>query len=62
MRRAVVDRRTAETRVKVRFAIEGRGRYRIATGVRFLDHMLELFARHGGFDLELEAAGDLDVD
>lgn len=62
MRRAVIDRRTAETRVKVRFVIEGRGKYRVATGVRFLDHMLELVARHGGFDLDLQAVGDLDVD
>jgi imidazoleglycerol-phosphate dehydratase len=57
-----VDRRTAETRVKVRLALDGRGRYRVRTGVRFLDHMLELVARHGGFDLDLEADGDLDVD
>ncbi len=42
--------------------IEGRGRYDIATGIRFLDHMLELFTRHGGFDLKLRAEGDLDVD
>jgi len=62
VRRAVIDRRTTETRVRVRLTIEGRGRYRIATGIRFLDHMLELVARHGGFDLDLQAAGDLDVD
>lgn len=62
MRRAVVDRRTAETRVKVRLALEGKGRYRVSTGIRFLDHMLELTARHGGFDLKMEATGDLDVD
>ena len=62
MRRAVVDRRTTETRVRVRLTLEGRGRYRIATGIRFLDHMLELFARHGGFNLKIEATGDLDVD
>jgi len=62
VRRGVVDRRTAETRVKVRLALDGRGRYRVRTGVRFLDHMLELVARHGGFDLDLEADGDLDVD
>jgi imidazoleglycerol-phosphate dehydratase len=42
--------------------IEGRGRYKISTGIRFFDHMLELFAHHGGFDLQLEAKGDLDVD
>lgn len=62
MRRAAIDRRTAETRVKVRFVVEGRGRYRVSTGVRFLDHMLELVTRHGGFDLDLQAVGDLDVD
>ena len=62
MRRALTDRRTAETRIKVRLVLEGRGRYRIATGIRFLDHMLELVARHGGFDLHIDADGDLDVD
>jgi imidazoleglycerol-phosphate dehydratase len=62
MRRAVVDRRTTETRVRVRLTLEGRGRYQIATGIRFLDHMLELVARHGGFDLDVQADGDLDVD
>ncbi|HET9370514.1 MAG TPA: imidazoleglycerol-phosphate dehydratase HisB [Vicinamibacterales bacterium] len=62
MRRARIDRRTAETRVRVRLQVEGRGRYDIATGLRFLDHMLETTARHGGFDLEIAADGDLDVD
>jgi imidazoleglycerol-phosphate dehydratase len=62
VRRARTDRRTAETRVRVRLQLEGRGRYRIATGLRFLDHMLETTARHGGFDLALETNGDLDVD
>jgi imidazoleglycerol-phosphate dehydratase len=62
VRRALNDRRTAETRIKVRLVLEGRGRYRIATGIRFLDHMLELVARHGGFDLSIDATGDLDVD
>jgi imidazoleglycerol-phosphate dehydratase len=62
MRRARVNRDTRETRIAVRFVIEGRGRARVATGIRFLDHMLELVARHGGFDLDIEAAGDLDVD
>ena len=62
MRRARVDRRTAETRVSVRLTVEGRGRYQVATGIRFLDHMLELVARHGAFDLEVLAQGDLDVD
>ena len=62
MRRARIDRRTTETRVRVRLALEGRGRYDVHTGVRFLDHMLDLVARHGGFDLAVEARGDLDVD
>lgn len=62
MRRALIDRRTRETRLRVRIAIEGKGRYDIRTGIRFLDHMLELVARHGAFDLEIRADGDLDVD
>lgn len=62
MRRAVIDRRTAETRVEVRLALDGKGRYANRTGIRFLDHMLDLVARHGGFDLQVKAAGDLDVD
>ena len=62
MRTASVQRDTKETRIRGRLKIEGRGRYQISTGVRFLDHMLELFARHGGFDLELRAQGDLEVD
>ncbi len=62
MRRATIDRRTTETRIRLTLAIDGRGRYEVSTGIRFFDHMLELFARHGGFDLTLEAAGDLDVD
>ena len=62
MRRSVVDRRTNETQIAVRLALEGRGRYAIRTGIRFLDHMLELVARHGGFDLQIDAGGDLDVD
>jgi len=62
VRHARVDRRTAETRVRVKLTIEGRGRYRVSTGLRFFDHMLELVARHGGFDLQIDAKGDLDVD
>ena len=62
MRRSVIDRRTRETSIRVRLALDGRGRYAITTGIRFLDHMLELVARHGGFDLEIDASGDLDVD
>jgi imidazoleglycerol-phosphate dehydratase len=62
VRRAVIDRKTRETRIAVRLDLDGRGRYEIATGIRFLDHMLELVARHGAFDLTLRADGDLDVD
>lgn len=62
MRRAVIDRRTTETRIQLGLTLEGRGRYEVRTGIRFLDHMLELFARHGGFDLRIAAEGDLDVD
>ena len=62
MRRALIDRRTAETRITVRIGLEGHGRYHVSTGIRFLDHMLELVARHGGFDLRIDASGDLDVD
>jgi imidazoleglycerol-phosphate dehydratase len=62
MRSAAVVRNTTETQISGRLRIEGRGRYDIRTGVRFLDHMLELFTRHGGFDLTLHAEGDLDVD
>jgi imidazoleglycerol-phosphate dehydratase len=62
MRRAAIERNTKETQIRGRLAIEGRGRYEISTGIRFFDHMLELFAKHGGFDLTLHAAGDLDVD
>src|SRR5512135_62787 len=62
MRTASIRRNTKETRIDGELRIEGRGRYEISTGIRFLDHMLELFAKHGGFDLKLVAAGDLDVD
>jgi imidazoleglycerol-phosphate dehydratase len=62
MRSASIVRNTNETRIKGKLRLEGRGHYQIRTGVRFLDHMLELFARHGGFDLVMQAAGDLDVD
>ena len=61
-RRAAIDRRTTETQIALKIAIDGRGRYQVRTGLRFLDHMLELFARHGGFDLTIAASGDLDVD
>ena len=62
MREASIERNTKETQISGRLCIEGEGRYEISTGIRFLDHMLELFSKHGGFDLELNARGDLDVD
>jgi imidazoleglycerol-phosphate dehydratase len=62
MRNASIERNTKETRISGTLRLEGRGRYEISTGIRFLDHMLELFAKHGGFDLNLRADGDLDVD
>ena len=62
MRRAVIERDTRETSIRVKLAIEGRGRYDVSTGIRFFDHMLELVTRHGAFDLTLHARGDLDVD
>jgi imidazoleglycerol-phosphate dehydratase len=62
MRSASVSRNTKETAINGKLHIEGRGRYDISTGIRFLDHMLELFTKHGGFDLSLHANGDLDVD
>ena len=62
MRRAVIDRQTAETSIAIRLTLDGKGRHDIRTGIRFLDHMLQLVARHGGFDLKIDASGDLDVD
>jgi imidazoleglycerol-phosphate dehydratase len=62
VRNAAIERITKETQIRGRLEIDGTGRYEISTGIRFFDHMLELFTRHGGFDLELNAKGDLDVD
>ena len=62
MRRALIERRTTETQIALGLGLDGKGRYQVRTGIRFLDHMLELFARHGAFDLTINAAGDLDVD
>src|SRR5881396_1201532 len=62
MRRALVNRQTTETSIALAITLDGKGRYRVRTGIRFLDHMLELVARHGAFDLRIEADGDLDVD
>ena len=61
-RSAAFDRRTTETQITGRLVLDGEGRYDVRTGIRFFDHMLELFSRHGGFDLALDAVGDLDVD
>lgn len=62
MRTAKLHRSTTETDIHLALTIEGKGRYEVSTGIRFLDHMLELFTRHGAFDLKLKAKGDLDVD
>ena len=62
MRQASIERNTKETQISGSLAIEGTGIYDISTGVRFLDHMLELFSKHGAFDLTIHAKGDLDVD
>jgi len=61
-RKASVERVTKETQIRGSLVIDGQGTYQISTGIRFFDHMLELFAKHGGFDLKLKATGDLDVD
>lgn len=58
----VVERNTTETKISLQLNVDGKGSYVVSTGIRFFDHMLELFARHGGFDLELKCIGDLDVD
>lgn len=62
MRTATIQRDTKETQIKATLKIEGKGKYDISTGIRFFDHMLELFTKHGGFDLTLKCNGDLDVD
>jgi imidazoleglycerol-phosphate dehydratase len=62
VRRAVIDRQTTETQIALTLGLDGSGRYAVRTGIRFLDHMLELVARHGAFDLRIDARGDLDVD
>ena len=61
-RAAKFDRQTTETQITGALTVDGQGRYNVRTGIRFFDHMLELFTRHGGFDLTLAATGDLDVD
>jgi imidazoleglycerol-phosphate dehydratase len=62
MRTATIERNTKETQITGSLEIDGQGKYEISTGIRFFDHMLELFTKHGGFDLTLKANGDLDVD
>src|SRR5258706_13493452 len=61
-RRAEIHRQTKETDIRVRLSLEGKGTAKIATGIPFLDHMLELFAKHGLFDLEINCRGDLHID
>jgi imidazoleglycerol-phosphate dehydratase len=62
MRKARIHRPTKETDIRAVLNVDGRGQYKISTGIHFFDHMLELFAHHGGFDLDLQANGDLKVD
>lgn len=62
MRRAVIERNTTETQIRLALNLDGTGTFENRTGIRFLDHMLDLVARHGGFDLRVKATGDLDVD
>jgi imidazoleglycerol-phosphate dehydratase len=61
-RRASVQRKTKETEIRVAIDLDGSGSYQVSTGIPFFDHMLESFAKHGVFDLELAATGDLAVD
>jgi len=62
MRNATIERKTNETQIKLNINLDGKGEYKVSTGIEFLNHMLELFAKHGGFDISLEASGDLEVD
>ncbi len=61
-RTAAIARDTTETQIALKLVVDGQGVYQVSTGIRFFDHMLELFTRHGGFDLTLKCTGDLDVD
>ena len=61
-RTATIHRKTNETDIRLKMSLDGRGQSSVATGIRFFDHMLDLVARHGAFDLEIKAKGDLDVD
>jgi imidazoleglycerol-phosphate dehydratase len=62
VRIGIIERNTTETKISLRLNVDGQGTYTVSTGIRFFDHMLELFTRHGGFDLQLKCVGDLDVD
>src|ERR1700712_2270605 len=62
VRTGTVKRDTTETQIALKLVVDGQGVYKVSTGIRFFDHMLELFTRHGGFDLTLKCTGDLDVD
>lgn len=62
VRKVKIKRTTKETEIIVELNLDGRGRYQISTGIGFLNHMLELFTYHGGFDLKIKARGDLEVD
>jgi imidazoleglycerol-phosphate dehydratase len=59
---ATIRRKTTETDIRLRLVLDGRGKSSVQTGIRFFDHMLDLVARHGAFDLQINARGDLDVD
>ncbi|MDD2582899.1 MAG: imidazoleglycerol-phosphate dehydratase, partial [Desulfuromonadaceae bacterium] len=61
-RTAAIERITKETRIKLLLTVDGSGSATICTSVPFLDHMLNLFARHGLYDLDIEASGDIDID
>lgn len=61
-RKGEINRKTKETRITLRFDLDGSGAYAISTGIPFFDHMLSLFAVHGFFDLDIEAEGDIGVD
>ena len=62
MQSATIQRKTKETNISVSLRIDGSGKYTVSTGIGFLDHMMELFARHGMFDIQLKCKGDLHVD
>ena len=61
-RTADINRDTKETQIRVRLDLDGSGQAQVSTGIGFFDHMLDSFARHGGFDLQVEATGDLHID